>query len=66
MAVNVFLVFFYNASPSTFRKYAWVYCAICFGGPLIPAIALISIRDPHKGLIFGDAAVGMPVSIFLK
>ncbi|KAH6895634.1 hypothetical protein B0T10DRAFT_557827 [Thelonectria olida] len=57
MAVNVFLVFFCNASPSTFRKYAWVYCLVCFGGPLIPAIALISIRDPTKGLIFGDAAL---------
>ncbi|KAK7429957.1 hypothetical protein QQZ08_003579 [Neonectria magnoliae] len=56
MAVNVFLVFFNNASPCTFRKYAWVYCVICFGGPMIPAIVLISIR-PKKGLIFGDAAL---------
>lgn len=24
---------------------------------MIPAIVLISIRDPNKGLIFGDAAV---------
>ncbi|KAH7134234.1 hypothetical protein EDB81DRAFT_903036 [Dactylonectria macrodidyma] len=57
MSVNVFLVFFLNASPSTFRKYAWVYCFICFGGPMIPAIVLISIRDPEKGLVFGDAAL---------
>ncbi|KAH7150397.1 hypothetical protein B0J13DRAFT_499432 [Dactylonectria estremocensis] len=57
MSVNVFLVFFFNASPSTFRKYAWVYCVICFGGPMIPAIVLILIRDPEKGLVFGDAAL---------
>ncbi|KAF7549601.1 hypothetical protein G7Z17_g6263 [Cylindrodendrum hubeiense] len=57
MSVNVFLVFFFNASPCTFRKYAWVYCVICFGGPMIPAIVLISIRDPNKGLVFGDAAL---------
>ncbi|KAI5463699.1 hypothetical protein BGZ63DRAFT_352936 [Mariannaea sp. PMI_226] len=57
MAVNVFFVFFCNASPCSFRKYAWVYCVICFGGPLIPAIALISIHDPEKGLVFGDAAL---------
>ncbi|KAH6995711.1 hypothetical protein BKA56DRAFT_666011 [Ilyonectria sp. MPI-CAGE-AT-0026] len=57
MSVNVFLVFFFNASPCTFRKYAWVYCLICYGGPMIPAIVLISIRDPNNGLIFGDAAL---------
>lgn len=58
MSVNVFLVFFFNANPKTFRKYAWLYCVICFGGPMIPAIVLISIRDDPKGLIFGDAVVG--------
>lgn len=57
MAVNVFLVFFFNADPSSFRKYAWVYCIICFGGPMIPAVVLISIRSGPRGLIFGDAAV---------
>ncbi|KPM45392.1 hypothetical protein AK830_g1221 [Neonectria ditissima] len=57
MAVNVFLVFFFNASPRTFRKYAWVYCVVCFGGPMIPAVVLISIRVPNRGLIFGDAAL---------
>lgn len=57
MAVNVYLVFFFNAKPSTFRKYAWVYCIFCFGGPIITAIALIAIRQSAKGLIFGDAAV---------
>ncbi|KAJ3541326.1 hypothetical protein NM208_g4662 [Fusarium decemcellulare] len=57
MAINVFLVFFLNANPRTFRKYAWLYCIICFGGPLIPAVVLISIRDNPKGLIFGDAAL---------
>ncbi|KAF7553567.1 hypothetical protein G7046_g7079 [Stylonectria norvegica] len=57
MSVNVFLVFFNNANPCTFRKYAWLYCVVCFGGPLIPAIVLISIRHDPKGLIFGDAAL---------
>ncbi|KAM5347889.1 hypothetical protein ACJ41O_007713 [Fusarium nematophilum] len=57
MAVNVFLVFFFNANPRTFRKYAWLYCVICFGGPMIPAIVLLSIRGHPKGLLFGDAAL---------
>ncbi|KAF5023685.1 hypothetical protein F66182_4251 [Fusarium sp. NRRL 66182] len=57
MAINVFLVFFCNADPRTFRKYAWLYCVICFGGPLIPAVVLISIRDAPDGLIFGDATL---------
>ncbi|GKU04281.1 cyclic amp receptor a [Fusarium langsethiae] len=57
MAINVFLVFFCNADPRMFRKYAWLYCIICFGGPLIPAIVLISIRNSPRGLIFGDATL---------
>ncbi|KAF5000596.1 hypothetical protein FGRMN_1628 [Fusarium graminum] len=57
MAINVFLVFFCNADPRMFRKYAWLYCVICFGGPLIPAIVLISIRDAPEGLVFGDATL---------
>ncbi|KAL7933014.1 putative G-protein coupled receptor protein [Trichoderma chlorosporum] len=57
MAFNVFLVFFYNANPATFRKRIWVYCIICFGGPLIPAIVLVSIHDDAKGPIFGNASL---------
>ncbi|KAJ4149267.1 hypothetical protein NW754_000706 [Fusarium falciforme] len=57
MAINVFLVFFLNANPRTFRQYAWLYCVICFGGPMIPAIVLISVRDHPDGLIFGDATL---------
>ncbi|POR35837.1 Cyclic AMP receptor-like protein A [Tolypocladium paradoxum] len=61
MAVNVFLVFFYNANPASFRKYLWVYCLVCFGGPMIPAIALISIRGDPRGPVYGDAAVSASI-----
>ncbi len=33
MAVNVFMVFFFAANPTTFRRYLWVYCVICYGRP---------------------------------
>ncbi|KAL7924455.1 hypothetical protein ACQKWADRAFT_269252 [Trichoderma austrokoningii] len=57
MAFNVFLVFFNNANPAVFRKRIWIYCLICFGGPLIPAIVLVSIHDDAKGPVFGNAAL---------
>lgn len=57
MAFNVFLVFFFNANPATFRKRIWIYCIICFGGPLVPAVVLVSIHDDAKGPVFGNAAV---------
>ncbi|PTB66794.1 G-protein coupled receptor protein [Trichoderma citrinoviride] len=57
MAFNVYLVFFHNANPVSFRKRIWVYCLICFGGPLVPAIALVSIRDDAKGPVFGNASL---------
>jgi len=63
MAVNVYLVFFHNADPSSFRKYLWVYCLVCFGGPMVPAIILISIRDDVRGPIFGDAVVSTPLDM---
>ncbi|KAM0522546.1 hypothetical protein ACHAPE_002138 [Trichoderma viride] len=56
MAFNVFLVFFNNANPAVFRNRIWIYCIICFGGPLIPAIVLVSIHDNAKGPVFGNAA----------
>lgn len=57
MAFNVFLVFFCNVDPVYFRTYWWVYCIVCFGGPLIPAVVLISIHDDSRGPVFGDATV---------
>ncbi|KAG5970550.1 hypothetical protein E4U55_001629 [Claviceps digitariae] len=57
MAVNVFLVFFNNADPSLFQRYTWVYCIICFGGPMVPAVVLVSVRGDPKGPMIGDAAL---------
>ncbi|KAF9870585.1 g-protein coupled receptor [Colletotrichum karsti] len=58
MAINVFLVFFAGANPSSFRQYLWVYCAICFGCPLIPALCCLFIRpDGPNDLIYGDATL---------
>ncbi|PFH63418.1 hypothetical protein XA68_10007 [Ophiocordyceps unilateralis] len=57
MAINVFLVFFNNADPCSFRRYLWVYCLVCFGGPFIPAVVLISITGDHRGPIYGDAVL---------
>ncbi|KAM3549023.1 hypothetical protein MY1884_008318 [Beauveria asiatica] len=57
MACNVFLVFFCNVDPAMFTRYIWAYCVVCFGGPLIPAITLISIKDRSRGPVFGDATL---------
>ncbi|XWX00869.1 hypothetical protein V2A60_008892 [Cordyceps javanica] len=57
MACNVFLVFFCNVDPTSFPRYIWAYCIVCFGGPLIPAITLISLKDRSRGPVFGDATL---------
>ncbi|KAH7176069.1 G-protein coupled receptor [Dactylonectria macrodidyma] len=56
MAINVFLVIFHGASPASFRHYLWLYCLICFGGPLIPAIVLLLAR-PNGQAIYGNATL---------
>ncbi|KXH63938.1 G-protein coupled receptor [Colletotrichum salicis] len=58
MAVNVYLVFFAGANPSSFRRYIWVYCAICFGFPMIPAVVCLLVRPRGPDdLIYGDATI---------
>jgi hypothetical protein len=57
MAFNVFLVFFFRASPDSFSRWWWVYCLICYGGPFAIAIALLLVRNPNRGLVFGQATV---------
>ncbi|OAA71166.1 GPCR, family 2, secretin-like protein [Cordyceps fumosorosea ARSEF 2679] len=57
MACNVFLVFFCNVDPTAFPRYIWAYCIVCFGGPLIPAVTLISMKDRSRGPVFGDATM---------
>ncbi|KAM0277838.1 hypothetical protein ACHAQH_005542 [Verticillium albo-atrum] len=56
MAVNVYLVFFFGASPASFRQYLWLYCVICFGGPFIPAIVLLLAR-PNGQMMYGNATL---------
>jgi hypothetical protein len=57
MAVNVFLVFFFRASPDSFQKWWWLYCVICYGGPFVIALALLLVRHPDRKLIYGEATV---------
>ncbi|KKA29782.1 hypothetical protein TD95_005190 [Thielaviopsis punctulata] len=57
MAINVFLVFFFGASPSTFPKYQLIYCLLCYGLPALPAITLVFVRTDDLGRAYGDAAL---------
>jgi hypothetical protein len=57
MAVNVYMVFFLAASPTSFRQYLWIYCVICFGAPALPAVVLLLIRGDPRGPVYGNATV---------
>ena len=56
MAVNVFMVFFFSTNPLAFRRYLWVYCLICFGLPMIPAVVCLAIKH-ERGPVYGNATV---------
>ncbi|KAH8890440.1 hypothetical protein GQ53DRAFT_591127, partial [Thozetella sp. PMI_491] len=56
MAINVFAVFFWAASPNSFRKYLWAYALICFGSPAIPAVVIAIVRPDGVG-IYGNATL---------
>ncbi|KAH6895752.1 hypothetical protein B0T10DRAFT_557933 [Thelonectria olida] len=57
MAFNVFLVFFFRTSPDAFRKWWWLYCLICYGGPFVIALTLLLVRNPRKGKMYGSATI---------
>ncbi|KAK3382714.1 hypothetical protein B0T24DRAFT_645338 [Lasiosphaeria ovina] len=56
MAVNVYMVFFMAANPNSFREYIWVYCLICFGLPLLPAVICL-FYAPNNVRIYGNATL---------
>ncbi|KAK4677804.1 hypothetical protein QC764_302020 [Podospora pseudoanserina] len=43
MAFNVLIVFRYGADPGHFKRWWWVYCSICYGGPGISAGILLAL-----------------------
>jgi hypothetical protein len=57
MAINVVMVFFMNGNPHSIKKWGWLYCLICYGGPLIVALVCLKLRAPGKGLVYGSAGV---------
>jgi hypothetical protein len=59
MAINVFLVFFFRTSPDSFRRWWWVYCIVCYGGPFIIALSLLFVRQEGRGPVYGGATVSL-------
>ena len=57
MAVNVFLVFYFRLSPDSFKRWWWLYCIICYGGPFAFALILLVLRFPNRPPIYGEATV---------
>ncbi|KAK4197950.1 hypothetical protein QBC40DRAFT_332193 [Triangularia verruculosa] len=43
MAVNVLIIFRYGADPRHFRRWWWLYCLICYGGPGVSAVVLLAL-----------------------
>ncbi|KAK3190899.1 hypothetical protein K4F52_003216 [Lecanicillium sp. MT-2017a] len=60
MAVNVLLVFYFRATPESFRRWWWLYCLICYGGPFIIALSLLLVKTKERGSVYGEATVAQP------
>jgi hypothetical protein len=61
MAVNVYLVFYMRFDPNCFKRWWWLYCMICYGGPFTIAMTLLFIRDESRGgPVYGEAEVRKP------
>ena len=62
MAIDMLLVFVKGASTRTIKKWGWLYCLVCYGGPFGIALACLLVRAPGKGSIYGDAGVSRTIS----
>lgn len=60
MAINVYMVFFRGHNPTSFRRQLWVYNALCFGVPAVPAFICLLVR-PSGRPMYGDSIVRPPV-----
>ncbi|KLU91637.1 G-protein coupled receptor [Magnaporthiopsis poae ATCC 64411] len=54
MAINVYMVFFRGHNPASFRRQLWVYNALCFGVPAVPAFICLLVR-PNGRPMYGDS-----------
>ncbi|KAK4173470.1 hypothetical protein QBC36DRAFT_245425 [Triangularia setosa] len=43
MSINVLIIFRYGADPGHFKRWWWLYCLICYGGPGISAVILLTL-----------------------
>lgn len=57
MAINVFLVFFFRYDAERLKKLYWVYGAVCYGVPLIPAMFFLFYRTKGNTKVYGNATV---------
>ncbi|MCJ1438339.1 hypothetical protein MMC27_007727 [Xylographa pallens] len=61
MAINVYLTVFKKYNAEQLKSMEWIYLLVCYGGPLIPALAYCFISTGN-GKIYGDATLWCWVS----
>ncbi|KAI1412534.1 hypothetical protein F5Y13DRAFT_162901 [Hypoxylon sp. FL1857] len=57
MAVNVYMVFFFSASPKSFLRYWWAYFLVCYGIPFIPSLWLLIVHGGDGQNMYGNATI---------
>ncbi|KAI9050671.1 hypothetical protein LZ554_005826 [Drepanopeziza brunnea f. sp. 'monogermtubi'] len=57
MAFNVYLVFFHRYDADRLKRLYWLYGAMCYGIPFIPAMFCLFYRTKEKGRMYGNATL---------
>lgn len=57
MAVNVYLTFFHKFDAAGLRKMEVPYLIICYGIPLVPALAYLRVSREGYWKVYGDATL---------
>jgi hypothetical protein len=57
MACNVWLIFYRKYEKEELENLEKYYVLLCYGIPLVPAIAFFAVKSQSKGRMYGDATL---------
>jgi hypothetical protein len=65
LAIHLLAVFKKGPEPVSLRKWGWVYCLFCYGGPFAVGLAHLDLAQAKTAMAGGNAEVRFPYDVHL-
>jgi hypothetical protein len=60
LAIHLLAIFNKGPEPVSLRKWGWVYCLVCYGGPFAVGLAHLDLTQAKTAMAGGDVEVRFP------